>query len=253
MDSQMRKIVDALSKACRVLVFTGAGISTGSGIPDFRGPQGVWKRRKPVTIDEFLRAHESRQEYWDYKLEGYDAFLQAEPNEAHKSLLELERGGRLLGLVTQNVDGLHSRAGTSDEKLVEVHGTNRKVTCLDCGEEAEPSSVFKEYERTREPPTCQSCGGWLKPATISFGQQLDDEDLLRIEEWAIQADFVIALGSTLSVRPVCLYPILATKSGKVPYLIVNQGETDHDVLADFRLDGDLVVLVPRIIRLLAAG
>ena len=253
MQDQLDQIADALRQAHRVIVFTGAGISTGSGIPDFRGPQGVWKKRKPVLFQEFLSSDESRREYWDYKLEGFEAFCLAQPNAAHESLVKLERSGRLLGLVTQNVDGLHSRAGTSDEKLVEIHGTNRKVTCLDCGLEADIEAAYASFEETRQPPTCSHCSGWLKPATISFGQQVSDQDLARVQEWAELADFVIALGSTLSVAPISLYPVLAAKSGEAPYLIINQGSTAHDALADFRLDGDLGALVPELITLVLKG
>lgn len=236
----------ALDKAERILVFTGAGMSTGSGIPDFRGPQGVWKKRQPVYIDDFLSRHEARLEYWDYKREGYAAFCSAQPNAAHKALVELERSGRLLGLVTQNVDGLHSIAGHDDTKVVEIHGTNRMVSCLSCQHREAPARSFEEFDRTGQPPKCPHCGGWLKPATISFGQQLNQDDIARAMEWARECDFVVSLGSTLSVHPAASVPMAAAQRG-VPYLIINQGPTDQDRLADFRLDGDLVELVPSLV------
>lgn len=233
----------ALKTAKNILVFTGAGMSTGSGIPDFRGPQGVWKRRQPVYFEDFISKHESRLEYWDYKREGYAAFCAARPNAAHLALVELEKDDRLCGLVTQNVDGLHSIAGHQDDKVVEIHGTNRKVSCLACQHAEDPARAFAEFEKTGEPPKCLRCEGWLKPATISFGQQLRPEDIALAMEWAQQCDFVMSLGSTLSVHPAASVPLAAAKRG-VPYLIINQGATDQDRLATFRLDGDLTELVP---------
>lgn len=247
MERDFDKVVELMSQARRILVFTGAGISTGSGIPDFRGPQGVWKRRRPVMIQEFLASHDSRVEYWEYKLEGYEDFRDASPNDAHLALAGLQRSGRLLGLLTQNIDGLHSAAGVSDESLVELHGTNRKIRCLDCGAESEPADVFGDFRETGEPPVCGVCGGWLKPATISFGQPLLEVDLTRAQEWALQADFVMSLGSTLSVHPAASFPLMAARAG-APYLVVNQGPTDHDDLADFRWESDLVELLPKLVR-----
>lgn len=249
MKFDLSEIGKAVRGAERILVFTGAGMSTGSGIPDFRGPQGVWKKRRPVMIDEFLSSERARCEYWDYKLEGYEAFQRAEPNAAHRALVRLERTGRLLGLITQNVDGLHSRAGNCEDKLIEIHGTNRKVACLNCLVESDPTEPFRFFETTGKPPVCRLCGGWLKPATISFGQALREEDIQRSRAWASEADFVMALGSTLSVYPAASFPLLAKESGAC-YLVVNRGATDHDGLADFRLDGDLVELVPQVVNLL---
>jgi NAD-dependent deacetylase len=198
-------------------------------------------------IQEFLASHDSRVEYWDYKLEGYEGFRDASPNEAHLALVRLQNSGRLLGLLTQNIDGLHSAAGIRDERLVELHGTNRKIRCLDCGAESEPAEVFGRFRETREPPACGDCGGWLKPATISFGQALWESDLSRAREWALQADFVMSLGSTLSVHPAASFPLMAARGG-APYLVVNQGPTDHDDRADYLWGGDLVSLLPELIR-----
>jgi NAD-dependent deacetylase len=237
----------ALSTAQKILVFTGAGMSTGSGIADFRGPQGVWKRRQPVYIDDFLSQHESRMEYWDYKREGYASFKAAQPNKGHMALVELEKAGRLHGLVTQNVDGLHSIAGNTDDKVVELHGTNRKVACLSCDHSEEPARAFEEFDTTEQPPKCPECGGWLKPATISFGQSLRQEDLEKASGWTEDCDFVISLGSTLSVHPAASIPLMAARNG-APYLIINQGATDHDSLADFRLEGDLTELLPGLLE-----
>lgn len=233
-----------LARARRVLIFTGAGISTGSGIPDFRGPQGVWKRRQPVYFDEFLADEAKRVEHWDYKLEGWEAFREAQPNAAHRALVELEKDGRLLLLVTQNIDGLHHRAGS--QKVVELHGTNRLVECLSCGRTSEPGWAFEAFRQTRRCPRCPDCGGLCKTATISFGQPMPAALMEQALEAARQADLVLALGSSLSVEPAASVPREAHRSGAF-YAIINQGPTAQDGLARVRLEGDLVELVPALL------
>ena len=165
-------LADYLRNSNKALIFTGAGISTGSGIPDFRGPQGVWTRRQPVYYQDFMTSEAARIEHWDYKLEGRDAFRDAQPNAVHQAIVRLERAGKLLCVITQNIDGLHSLAGTSAERLVELHGTNALVECQSCHWRGDPEPHFEYFRRTRKPPLCQ-CGGFLKPATISFGQSLN--------------------------------------------------------------------------------
>src|SRR5947207_2608660 len=165
------RLVDALRRARGTLVFSGAGISTASGIPDFRGPNGVWTRRRPVYYDEFLASEPARVEYWDYKLETWDVYQQARPNAAHDAVVALERAGKVEAVVTQNVDGLHRRAGTSPSLLVELHGTDLFVECQTCHATSDPAPHFDAFKASRRPPSC-ACGGVLKPATISFGQPL---------------------------------------------------------------------------------
>src|SRR5512139_1160162 len=174
MQIDLEKLVRLLQPANQVLVFTGAGISTGSGIPDFRGPDGVWKRRQPVYYHDFMRSEAARIEHWDYKLEGWVAFRDAQPNAVHRAVVRLEQAGKLRAVVTQNIDGLHARAGTSPEKLIELHGTNSRVECQSCGRLSDPEPHFDTFRRTRKPPVCD-CGGFLKPATVSFGQDLRNE------------------------------------------------------------------------------
>jgi NAD-dependent deacetylase len=237
-------LVNYLRNSHSTLIFTGAGISTGSGIPDFRGPQGVWKRRQPVYFQDFLASEESRIEYWEYKSESWNAFRDAGPNATHRVIVDLERAGKLLMVITQNVDGLHAKAGTSAEKLVELHGTNSVIECLDCGRRSDPDPHFEYFRQHRKPPLCK-CGGFLKPATISFGQNLRQGDIARAAEAAEKADLVVALGSTLSVTPAANIPLLATQRG-VPYIIINRGETDHDRLPalTLRLKGDVTEIFP---------
>ncbi len=240
----MERLRTALSRSRKVLAFTGAGLSTGSGIPDFRGPQGVWKRRAPVYFDEFLASEAKRVEHWDYKLEGWDDFRLAEPNAAHRALVKLEEDGRLLLLVTQNIDGLHHKAGNT--KVVELHGTNRLVECLSCGQRSDPAPAFEHFRARRTCPLCPACGGLLKTATISFGQAMPGELMEKSLEAARQADLVLALGSSLQVEPAASVPLEGYRSGAT-YAIINQGPTAHDHLAHIRLEGDLCQLLPALL------
>jgi NAD-dependent protein deacetylase/lipoamidase len=237
-------LTDHIREAHRILIFTGAGISTGSGIPDFRGPQGVWTRRQPVYYQDFMSSEAARREYWDQKLESWDTFRTARPNVVHYAAHTLELAGKLLMLVTQNVDGLHARAGTSAERLLELHGTNAEVECQSCLRRAPADPTVQRFKVERVPPRCE-CGGLLKTATISFGQSLDPDVLERAQEAAQECDLVIALGSTLSVQPACLVPLLAAQRG-APYIVVNRGPTDHDdePFVALRLDGDVAEIFP---------
>ena len=245
---EQASLAAALRASARVLVFTGAGISTPSGIPDFRGPEGVWKKRQPVYYQDFMSSEESRREYWDYKLEGWESFRQAEPNSVHRSLVELEDAGKLQLVVTQNIDGLHSKAGTGDSRLVEMHGTNSKVECQACGQGSAPATAFEDFKSKGDCPRCP-CGGFLKPATISFGQGLKSEDIERAMGAATSCDLVISLGSTLSVNPAASVPLAAARRG-VPYYIVNRGPTDHDSFpgVTLRLEGAVEEIFPVAVR-----
>lgn len=235
-------LTDYLRASKAALIFTGAGISTGSGIPDFRGPQGVWTRRQPVYFQDFMTSEAARIEHWDYKLEGRDAFRQARPNAVHDAIVRLERAGKLRCVITQNIDGLHSLAGTSAERLVELHGTNALVQCQSCHWRGDPEPHFESFRVKRKPPLCE-CGGFLKPATISFGQNLDPKELGRAEEGVREADLVVALGSTLSVYPAASFPLVAAQRG-LPYIVINRGATEHDHerCVTLRLEGEVAEL-----------
>ena len=247
----MQELVDLLRARRKILVFTGAGISTGSGIPDFRGPEGVWKTRQPVYFDEFLASEAKRVEYWAFKLEGRAHFERARPNAAHAAIVELERLGRVEAVVTQNIDGLHQAAGTSADRLVEVHGTNRWVECTRCGERSDPAPAFAEFAAQNRAPLCP-CGGWLKSATISFGQALRPDVLERGFRAAASCDLVLALGSSLSVHPAASIPLAAARRG-VPYVIINRGETDQDDACTLRIEGDVVEILPPAVAALGAA
>jgi NAD-dependent protein deacetylases, SIR2 family len=242
-------LADYLRRSNRILIFTGAGISTGSGIPDFRGPQGVWTRRQPVYFQEFMTSEAARIEHWDYKLEGREAFRAAKPNAVHESIAKLERAAKLCAVVTQNIDGLHRLAGTSPTLLVELHGTNALVECQSCGWRGDPEPHFEYFKTYRRPPLC-GCGGFLKPATISFGQSLNPGELARAAVAAEEADLVVALGSTLSVYPAASFPLIAARRG-VPYIIINRGTTDHDhePLVTLRVEGEVEEIFPEAVAM----
>jgi NAD-dependent deacetylase len=237
----------------QILVFTGAGISTASGIPDYRGPQGVWNTRRPVYYQDFMTSFEARRTYWQQKAEDAGTFGDAGPNEVHKAIVALEHAGRVNMVVTQNVDGLHRAAGTSPDRLVEVHGTNALIECQSCGERTAPDPHYARFSATGEPPDC-ACGGHLKPATISFGQNLRSDDLLAAFAAAEECDMVLALGSTLSVTPAAEIPLRAAMR-RVPYVVINRGDTDHDNLGviTLRLDADVGEVVPPAVALALGG
>ncbi|MDJ0954283.1 MAG: Sir2 family NAD-dependent protein deacetylase [Acidimicrobiia bacterium] len=238
------QLVGLIAGAQRILVFTGAGISTASGIPDYRGPQGVWKTRAPVYYHEFMTSAEHRRAYWQQKMEDAETWGAAPPNEVHHAIARLERAGKVEMVVTQNVDGLHAAAGTSKERLVEIHGTNREIECQTCGERSDPGPHYAEFRRTGDAPLCH-CGGFLKAATISFGQDLKAAEIARAYEAADRCDLVVALGSTLAVHPAASIPLYATQRG-TPYAIVNSGATEHDRLSvvTLRIEGDVGAIVP---------
>ena len=250
---EKRTLASHIRSAARILIFTGAGISTASGIPDFRGPNGVWKRRRPVYYDDFMASELARAEYWDFKLESWAIYQAARPNAVHDAVVGLERAGKVVAVVTQNVDGLHRRAGTSPDLLVEMHGTDLLVECQTCGATSDPAPHFETFRASRRAPMCV-CGGVLKPATISFGQPLRPATIERALEAAMQADLVLAMGSTLSVYPAASVPLAAASRGAA-YVIVNQGPTEHDdhEAVTLRVEGDVTTIVPAAVEAALGG
>ena len=248
---EIRELAAAVSAAQRVLVFTGAGMSTASGIPDFRGPQGIWKQRRPGLFQDFVASAEARRKHWRYKAAGHREFSAARPNAAHDALVALERLGKLDILVTQNVDGLHQDAGHDPERVIELHGTNRAVECLSCGARSSPEPALEQFEATGDCPRCPECSGVLKTATVSFGQPMPQAELERAFRAARRADLVLAAGSTLEVRPAADVPLAAAGAGAF-YAIVNRGPTSHDRYADLRLEGDVTELLPALSRAVEA-
>jgi NAD-dependent deacetylase len=233
----------------RLVVLTGAGISTESGIPDFRGPQGVWTRNpeaeKQSTIQHYVADTEVRRRAWRSRLES--PAWTATPNAGHRTLVELERRGKLDTLITQNIDGLHQAAGSSPDRVVEVHGTMRQVVCLACGERAPMERALARVRAGEDDPPCRTCGGILKSATISFGQSLVPEDLRRAEQAARRCDLMLAVGTKLSVWPVAgVVPVARDAGARV--VIVNAEPTEMDNLADAILRGAIGEILPRLLE-----
>lgn len=243
MTVEIERLRELLRSAERILVFTGAGVSTASSIPDYRGPTGLYRKSRPVYFDEFVANEASRNAYWRMLCDGHRAFADARPNPAHFAIVELERRRRLECVVTQNIDGLHRAAGTSEAHLVELHGTNGEIECIDCARREPPARPISEFERTGEAPRCVSCGGLLKPAVVMFGQALRASDLERAERAALAADLVLSLGSSLVVRPAADIPLVAARRG-APYVVINRGETPHDRVASLRIDADVSEVLP---------
>jgi NAD-dependent deacetylase len=244
MTAELEELAEYIRNGRRIMIFTGAGISTGSGIPDFRGPNGVWMRRRPVYYQDFMTSEAARIEHWDYKLEAWPAFRAAIPNPVHHAVARLEDAEKVVAVLTQNIDGLHALAGSHREHLIELHGTNLLVECQTCHWLGDPEPCFEKFRIHRLPPLCH-CGGYLKPATISFGQNLNAIALEHAADAARKADLVIALGSTLSVHPAASFPLLAANRG-VPYVIINRGATDQDdqPCVSLRLECEVTALFP---------
>ncbi|HEY5659086.1 MAG TPA: NAD-dependent deacylase [Myxococcota bacterium] len=247
-EERIRDVRAWIASAQRIVVLTGAGISTDSGIPDFRGPQGVWTKdptaEKMATLQHYMADPEVRKRAWATRL-GIGE-LERAPNAGHRALVDLEATGKLHTLITQNVDGLHQQAGTRPERVVEIHGTLREVVCMACHERWPMQHALERVRNGEEDPPCQSCGGILKSATISFGQDLVWEDLERAEEAARDCDLLLAVGTSLAVYPIAGVVPLAAESG-ARVVIVNAEPTEMDHRADAVLRGSIGEILPRLV------
>ena len=238
-DTKIKNLAQFIHEAERILIFTGAGISTESGISDYRSKGGLWDRFQPVTIQEFIASEEKRKQYWQQKLELYDSFTKGvAPNAGHRAIVEIERMGKLRGIVTQNIDGLHQQAGSNPQKILELHGTNRETFCLSCGEKTPWQDVYKRLQEGDEIPECLKCGGLLKPNTISFGQALDPQVLRTSFAWARDCDLLLAIGSTLVVEPAASIPRIAKECG-ARLVIITISETPLDEVADLKITASI--------------
>ncbi len=236
MEKKTDQVAGMIAKAGKVVVFTGAGISTESGIPDFRGPGGLWTKYDPddFTIDKFLGDHATRKKMWERLREG--GFMDdAQPNAAHYAIVELEKMGKLSALVTQNVDNLHQRAGSNPDLIRELHGNMQRLICLNCGRRY-PISLLKErYADSENAPACDHCRGILKPDVIFFGEALPQQTLLQALREAGECDLMLVIGSTLVVYPAAYVPVQAKQAG-ADLVIINKGATEQDHIADVRID-----------------
>ena len=231
-NNQIDALKSAISKSNRIVGFTGAGISTESGIPDYRSKGGIWDKFQPVYFEEFISDEGKRILYWQRKQELWKDLSNALPNKGHLFFKHLYDEGKLAGLITQNIDGLHEKSGLPKDIIVNLHGTNLEVTCLDCGFTVPAQDVFGRLDLEQGVPLCPECSGFFKPNTISFGQQLRGEDLSRANDLAVSCDLMIVVGSTLVVQPASSIPSIAKEKG-ARLSIITLSETPLDSYADF--------------------
>jgi NAD-dependent deacetylase len=248
----LEEFASRVRESREIVVFTGAGISTESGIPDFRSPGGIWTRYRPVTYQEFITSEEARIEAWKRRLETHEAHKNAKPNIGHYFVQSLCTKGKLIGLITQNVDGLHSLAGLADDKIVELHGTNRKIICLSCGKSFDPDEIIKRLVGNFISPKCDTCGGILKQATISFGQAMPEEAVRQAHEWTEMARIFMVMGSSLQVQPAASFPVIAKRNGSL-LGIINREPGPLDDIADFVNNGPIGEFCQHFNSLIADG
>jgi NAD-dependent deacetylase len=230
----LERLKQLIEDSNRGVVFTGAGISTESGIPDFRSPGGFWTKNQPIYFSDFIASEDMRRESWRRKIEFEKAFKSVKPNRGHHAVAELVRRGKVSSVVTQNVDGLHQAAGVPDEKVIELHGNGTYAVCLDCKKRYELGPILEAFAVDETLPVCDGCGGIIKTATISFGQSMPVAEMQRAEQETLRCDLFIAIGSSLVVHPAAGFPALAKQRGAA-LVILNRDPTDLDPKADLVL------------------
>ncbi len=241
------RLADLIRSSKHAIAFTGAGISTESGIPDFRSPGGLWSRYRPVTIQDFVASHEARQTFWKIRRESYADFVAARPNAGHIAIARLESTGPIAAVITQNIDELHQQAGS--KRVLELHGTARHVLCLSCDKRWPAADIQKRVVAGEDVPTCDECGGWLKSATVSFGQQLPADVLAEAAHLAKSCDLFLAIGSSLTVQPAAMLPVYAHQAG-AKLVIINQTETPLDDLAELIINQPIGPTFETVLQLL---
>ena len=238
MQDSIARLTDLLRGAGRIVFFTGAGISTESGIPDFRSPGGMWSRVPPIEFQDFMASVEMRRETWRRKLVTHRTMSAAEPNRGHRAVAQLVSSGACVCVITQNVDGLHQRSGVPADKVVELHGNSTYAACLDCELRHELDPILSAFEQDETLPVCRSCGGIVKTATISFGQRMPSRAVQHAEREAVTCDLFVVLGSSLVVYPAADLPRIAKRNGAT-LIIVNREATDQDDIADLVIHGEI--------------
>ena len=233
LDSELTQFAGMIRDAGRIVVFTGAGISTESGIPDFRSPGGTWTKQRPIDFSDFMRSDEARRETWRRRFAMEPVLKKAAPNRGHCAVAELVRSGKATSVVTQNIDGLHQDSGIPDDRVIELHGNTTYAHCLECGQVYAIEALRVDFERDNIVPHC-ACGGWVKTATVSFGQSMPVAAMKRAERETLAADLFIAIGSSLVVYPAAAFPELAKRNG-AQLVILNLQETGLDEIADLVL------------------
>jgi NAD-dependent deacetylase len=236
--SEVDELKRLIADAQRIVAFTGAGISTESGIPDFRSPGGIWTKHRPIEFGDFLASEEMRRESWRRKFATDETMRTATPNAGHRALARLVEQGKMIAVITQNIDGLHQASGIPDDKVIELHGNSTYAACLDCKRRHELDWVRQIFADNETLPLCMACGGMLKTATISFGQAMPEEAMERAYAVTNEADLMITLGSSLVVYPAAGFPIMAKRKG-AKYVIVNRDPTDQDEIADLVINAEI--------------
>jgi NAD-dependent deacetylase len=246
MDDKIALVAQKLVKGGRNLVFTGAGISTESGISDFRSKGGIWEKYRPVYFDEFMSSKDARIEYWKRHRALYPDLKKAKPNPAHMVVAELHELGLLEAVITQNIDGLHQESGILEENVIELHGNTRRVRCMSCGKTAPLHEIHRRIEKGDLAPECE-CGGYLKSDTISFGQAMPEGEMERATELSRTSEFFMVVGSTLLVHPAAAMPGHAKENGSF-LVIVNLSETPYDNVSDVLIRGKAGEILPEILK-----
>ena len=238
LDSAVDALRGLIADARRIVPFTGAGISTECGIPDFRSPGGLWTKNRPIEFDDFLASREMRDESWRRRFAMEESFSRAQPGRGHRALASLYRAGRVSGLITQNIDNLHQASGIRAADIVELHGNTTYATCLSCAQRYELGWVREKFETNgRHAPDC-ACGGYIKTATVSFGQAMPTDAMQRAEELTMGCDVFLAIGSSLVVWPAAGFPLMAKRNGAA-LVIINREPTDFDEAADLVAHHDI--------------
>lgn len=243
LDGQIERAREWIGAASRIVGFTGAGISTESGVSDFRGPNGVWARNRTIYFQEFISNEADRIEAWRQKVESWPEMRGAQPNAGHRTFVELYRRGQLAAMITQNIERLHQRSGLPGEMVLELHGTTTEAMCLTCGDRIDMNEAVARVESGEGAPKCRKCGGLLKPATISFGQTMPQQVLLAAYQAAESCDLFLAVGSSLVVHPAASLPLVA-KRGGARLIIINRDETPLDAAADLVIHGEIGSILP---------
>ncbi|GCE16596.1 SIR2 family NAD-dependent protein deacylase [Dictyobacter kobayashii] len=246
LEEQIQDAVELLQQAYRIVALTGAGISTESGIPDFRSPGSIWQQLPPVNYRDFINKPEARRQYWQTRKSLAGQVAAARPNAAHRALTTLEQKQRLLGVITQNFDGLHQEAGQQPERVVELHGTSRLAACTLCGNRSSMVQLQQRVDAGEQDPQCPICGGYLKAATILFGQRVPDTELNRAKVLTSQCDLFLVIGSSLKVVPASTLPRLALRRN-IPLIIINHTPTSLDTVADVAIHASAGDILPTLV------
>jgi NAD-dependent deacetylase len=254
MEEKFKQVAQWIITSKRTVVFGGAGLSTESGIPDFRSPGGVWDRYNPEDFyfQKFISSETSREKYWQMATEMYEPMKKAQPNLAHLAIAEMEKLGKLDCVITQNIDGLHLKAGNSEGKVIELHGTAMYVSCLSCKKRYDRDEIQERIKKGVKVPYCDDCGGPLKPATISFGQSMPERETQEAYDRSSLCDLFIVIGSSLVVQPAASMPLVAKRNG-ARLVIINRDPTPYDDMADIVIHGQAGPIMNNILEEVKKG